>query len=531
MLRVRLRDARPGDRALRPRAAAQEAPRRAPSFALIARRSARGCCRARRRATARRHEDDPARAHSRLSIRAAADARRELPLCAELLRLRGRGRREARRAQGHACSPAGASCAATRIIPAATTPSPDPTSSSSRAPLPAARGHPGSHGYPTSHSVCRFFRSRRCCCGRRGRRSSGRRRPWSPSTPAEIDAPRRPAAGARRPPPRPRPRQRRRARRRRPAPTRQPAAAGPHDHDRHRSLPRGDRHRRAARSRRSRCSSIAIRATRRSPTSRCSRRPSARSSRSRDCWARACRTIAPSTRREPGPRELAPGADRIELKLQAIAPNGDKIVQMLTFHRGTLRDRRRLRRHQRRHRADRAVRVLPVHARHQDAGLAQLDGAGLVRRPGHLQRDRQVQEGRIRRARQARGRSVAQAPVHEERRQRLGRDGRALLRRRVAAGRRQEDAARVLRAQARRRPLRGGRDRCRSARSRPARPAEVDVPLYVGPAGAGRARAARQGPRPRRRLRHLHRASRRRSSGSSSGCTASSTTGAGRSCC
>jgi YidC/Oxa1 family membrane protein insertase len=37
----------------------------------------------------------------------------------------------------------------------------------------------------------------------------------------------------------------------------------------------------------------------------------------------------------PGPRELAPGADRIELRLQATAPNGDQIVQVLTFHRGT----------------------------------------------------------------------------------------------------------------------------------------------------------------------------------------------------
>ncbi len=37
----------------------------------------------------------------------------------------------------------------------------------------------------------------------------------------------------------------------------------------------------------------------------------------------------------PGPRTLAAGADRIELKLQATAPNGDKVVQVLTFHRGT----------------------------------------------------------------------------------------------------------------------------------------------------------------------------------------------------
>ena len=37
----------------------------------------------------------------------------------------------------------------------------------------------------------------------------------------------------------------------------------------------------------------------------------------------------------PGPRELAPGADRIDLRMQAVAPNGDPITQVLTFHRGS----------------------------------------------------------------------------------------------------------------------------------------------------------------------------------------------------
>lgn len=37
----------------------------------------------------------------------------------------------------------------------------------------------------------------------------------------------------------------------------------------------------------------------------------------------------------PGPRELAPGADRIELRLQTTAANGSKVVQTLTFHRGS----------------------------------------------------------------------------------------------------------------------------------------------------------------------------------------------------
>ena len=35
----------------------------------------------------------------------------------------------------------------------------------------------------------------------------------------------------------------------------------------------------------------------------------------------------------PGPRTLAPGADRLEVKLQATATKGDKVVETLTFHR------------------------------------------------------------------------------------------------------------------------------------------------------------------------------------------------------
>ncbi len=37
----------------------------------------------------------------------------------------------------------------------------------------------------------------------------------------------------------------------------------------------------------------------------------------------------------PGARELAPGVDRVELKLAATAANGDKVMQVLTFHRGS----------------------------------------------------------------------------------------------------------------------------------------------------------------------------------------------------
>ncbi len=37
----------------------------------------------------------------------------------------------------------------------------------------------------------------------------------------------------------------------------------------------------------------------------------------------------------PGARDLAPGADSFDVKLQANAANGDKVVQTLTFHRGS----------------------------------------------------------------------------------------------------------------------------------------------------------------------------------------------------
>ena len=37
----------------------------------------------------------------------------------------------------------------------------------------------------------------------------------------------------------------------------------------------------------------------------------------------------------PGPRALAAGNDELRLKLQATAANGDKVVQVLTFHRGS----------------------------------------------------------------------------------------------------------------------------------------------------------------------------------------------------
>ncbi len=37
----------------------------------------------------------------------------------------------------------------------------------------------------------------------------------------------------------------------------------------------------------------------------------------------------------PGPRTLVPGTDRLEVKLQATAANGDRVVEALSFHRGS----------------------------------------------------------------------------------------------------------------------------------------------------------------------------------------------------
>ena len=138
----------------------------------------------------------------------------------------------------------------------------------------------------------------------------------------------------------------------------------------------------------------------------------------------------------PGPRELAPGADRVELKLAATARQRRQGRAGADVPSRQLCHRRGLRRHQLRHRTAVALRVFPAHARHEAAGGAELGRAGGVRRSGRLHRAGQVSEGRVRRRRQARRRSVAQAALPEDRRQRLGGDGRALLRRGVDAFRR-----------------------------------------------------------------------------------------------
>ena len=106
----------------------------------------------------------------------------------------------------------------------------------------------------------------------------------------------------------------------------------------------------------------------------------------------------------PGPRELAPGQDRFDVKLEATARQRRPGRADADVPPRQLRHRRRVRGEERDRPAADAVRVLPADARHQDRAAAELVDAGRVHRAGRLQRGRQVQEGRLRRDRQARRR-------------------------------------------------------------------------------------------------------------------------------
>ena len=225
-----------------------------------------------------------------------------------------------------------------------------------------------------------------------------------------------------------------------------------------------------------------------------------------------------------------PGADRLELKLQATAPNGDKVVQMLTFHRGSYVIDVAFDITNARQRADHAGGVFPAHARHQARGAAELDGA----RRRSSARSSTTRPTSSRRSNSAT--STSRPPIR--------RASRRTRRTPTTAGSAwssttssprgcRRDEPKSARSSTRRKLDGGlytaGVRRSGAARSRRARTGEVRARALRRPAGPGRARQARQGPRPRRRLRHLHGASRRRCSGCSSGCTACSATGAGRS--
>src|SRR4030095_4230089 len=98
-----------------------------------------------------------------------------------------------------------------------------------------------------------------------------------------------------------------------------------------------------------------------------------------------------------------------------------------------LRHRRCVRSDECGHRADHARSLFPADARPETGSGAKFDGAGGIRRPGRIQRERQVQEDRILGNRQDGRGSVPQVAIHKKRRQRLGRHDRALLRRPLGA--------------------------------------------------------------------------------------------------
>ena len=99
----------------------------------------------------------------------------------------------------------------------------------------------------------------------------------------------------------------------------------------------------------------------------------------------------------PGPRELAPGADRVELKLAATTASGDKVVQVLTFHRGSYVIDAAFDLTNSGAAPIVALRLLPAHPRHEAAGRAQLGRAVGVHENRGVHRKGQVSENRIRR--------------------------------------------------------------------------------------------------------------------------------------
>ena len=206
----------------------------------------------------------------------------------------------------------------------------------------------------------------------------------------------------------------------------------------------------------------------------------------------------------PGPRDARAGRRPLQVKLQATAANGDKVVQTLTFHRGSY--------------------VIDVAFDVTNAGAAPIKPEAyfqLMRDTKHVgvqssmapasfvgpvvyneqDKFKKIDFGEI--DKEAADPSRKPAYTHATR-QRLDRHDRALLRRRLAAAGRREAAAAVLHDEARQRPLHGGRALRRGDDSAGRQPASCTSRLYVGPQDQDALAQARAGPRPRRRLRDLH---------------------------
>ena len=210
----------------------------------------------------------------------------------------------------------------------------------------------------------------------------------------------------------------------------------------------------------------------------------------------------------PGPHELAADAGQARTAAAGERAQRRQGRADADLQPRQLRDRCRLRRHQRGQRADRAVRVLPVHPRHQG------DWACRARSPRSRTPGRSSTTMPTSSRRSSSARSTSSPPTR--------RASSRTPRTPTTAGWRwsssyfvtawlpsdeKKTAARVLHAQARRRPLRRRRHRARAGdRARRHRPCRR--PALCRAAGPGPARQARHRPRPRRRLRDLHRAGR-----------------------
>ena len=231
----------------------------------------------------------------------------------------------------------------------------------------------------------------------------------------------------------------------------------------------------------------------------------------------------------PGPRELAPGADDARAEAAGDRRERRQGRADADVPSRQLRDRRRVRRHQCRHRADHARGVFPADARHQAGGAQNsMAPAAFVGPVVYNETDKfkKIDFGEI--DKEAADPSRKPAYTKSDR-QRLDRHDRALLRRRVAAARHGEAAAPVLHDEARQRPLHRGRAlRRRADRARRA-PARCTSRLYVGPQDQDVLAKLAQGPRPRRRLRHLHDHRRAAVLAAQVAARRSSATGAGRS--
>ncbi len=170
-----------------------------------------------------------------------------------------------------------------------------------------------------------------------------------------------------------------------------------------------------------------------------------------------------------------------------------------------LRDRRRLRHHERRRaRRSRRSAVFPVDARHQDAGHAELDGAGLVYR-ARSSTTRPTSSRRSSSASSTSWRPIRRASSRTRRTPTTAGSGwsSTISSPRGCRGRRQK-----LPREFYARKLDGGlysvgHDRA-GRDDRPGRDRRSPRSALRRAAGAGRAREAREGARPRRRLRDLH---------------------------